>query len=598
MVKIIEKDGSVKEYDEKDQYALNTLRHTCSHVMAQAIKRLYKNAKLTIGPYVENGFYYDIDFGDVKISDADFPAIEKEMSKIIKENYQVERYSLPRNEAIQFFKDNNEDYKIILIEDLPEIEEVYFAKQGEFVDLCSGSHMTSTGVIKDGFKIMNIAGAYWRGDEHNKMLTRIYGTAFFTKDELDNYINMIEEAKKRDHRKLGRELELFMISDYGPGFPFFLPNGMLIRNTLMDFWRKKHLENDYKEIMTPIMLNRKLWEISGHWDHYGENMYSTKIDEEDFCLKPMNCPGSILVYMNEPRSYRDLPLRFAEPGIVHRHEKSGELHGLMRVRNFTQDDAHIYITEEQIEEEVTRIIKIIDEIYKLFKFDYFVELSTRPDDRMGTDEEWDRAENGLKNALKNNGMDFILNEGDGAFYGPKIDFHLRDCLGRTWQCGTIQLDIQLPQRFNLEYIGADGEKHQPIIIHRVCFGSVERFMGILIEHFAGAFPTWLAPTQVEVIPVSDKTLEYAKKVKNEIQKAGIRVHVDERAEKMGYKIREAQTKKIPYMLVVGPKEAESNVVSVRSRFAGDEGVKSIDEFIKDIKEEIDNKTIREITKTE
>lgn len=488
MVKIIEKDGSVKEYDEKDQYALNTLRHTCSHVMAQAIKRLYKNAKLTIGPYVENGFYYDIDFGDVKISDADFPAIEKEMSKIIKENYQVERYSLPRNEAIQFFKDNNEDYKIILIEDLPEIEEVYFAKQGEFVDLCSGSHMTSTGVIKDGFKIMNIAGAYWRGDEHNKMLTRIYGTAFFTKDELDNYINMIEEAKKRDHRKLGRELELFMISDYGPGFPFFLPNGMLIRNTLMDFWRKKHLENDYKEIMTPIMLNRKLWEISGHWDHYGENMYSTKIDEEDFCLKPMNCPGSILVYMNEPRSYRDLPLRFAEPGIVHRHEKSGELHGLMRVRNFTQDDAHIYITEEQIEEEVTRIIKIIDEIYKLFKFDYFVELSTRPDDRMGTDEEWDRAENGLKNALKNNGMDFILNEGDGAFYGPKIDFHLRDCLGRTWQCGTIQLDIQLPQRFNLEYIGADGEKHQPIIIHRVCFGSVERFMGILIEHFAGAFP--------------------------------------------------------------------------------------------------------------
>lgn len=598
MVKIIEKDGSVKEYDEKDQYALNTLRHTCSHIMAQAIKRLYKNAKLTIGPYVENGFYYDIDFGDVKISDADFPAIEKEMSKIIKENYQVERYSLPRNEAIQFFKDNNEDYKIILIEDLPENEEVYFAKQGEFVDLCSGSHMTSTGVIKDGFKIMNIAGAYWRGDEHNKMLTRIYGTAFFTKDELDNYINMIEEAKKRDHRKLGRELELFMISDYGPGFPFFLPNGMLIRNTLMDFWRRKHLENDYKEIMTPIMLNRKLWEISGHWDHYGENMYSTKIDDEDFCLKPMNCPGSILVYMNEPRSYRDLPLRLAEPGIVHRHEKSGELHGLMRVRNFTQDDAHIYITEEQIEEEVTRIIKIIDDIYKLFKFDYFVELSTRPDDRMGTDEEWDRAENGLKNALKNNGMDFILNEGDGAFYGPKIDFHLRDCLGRTWQCGTIQLDIQLPQRFNLEYIGADGEKHQPIMIHRVCFGSVERFMGILIEHFAGAFPTWLAPTQVEVIPVSDKTLEYAKKVKNEIQKAGIRVHVDERAEKMGYKIREAQTKKIPYMLVVGPKEAESNVVSVRSRFAGDEGVKSIDEFINSIREEIDNKTIREITKTE
>ena len=598
MVKIIEKDGSVKEYDEKDQYALNTLRHTCSHVMAQAVKRLYKNAKLTIGPYVENGFYYDIDFGDEKISDSDFPAIEKEMAKIIKEDYQVERYSLPRNEAIQFFKDRNEDYKVILIEDLPETEEVYFAKQGEFIDLCSGSHMCSTGVIKDGFKVMNIAGAYWRGDEKNKMLTRMYGTAFFTKEELDNYIYMIEESKKRDHRKLGKELDLFMISDYGPGFPFFLPNGMLVRNTLMDYWRKKHYENDYKEIMTPIMLNRKLWEISGHWDHYGQNMYSTKVDEEDFCIKPMNCPGSILVYMNEPRSYRDLPLRLAEPGIVHRHEKSGELHGLMRVRNFTQDDAHIYITEEQIEDEVTRIIKIIDDVYKLFKFDYFVELSTRPDDRMGTDEEWDRAENGLKNALKNNGMDFILNEGDGAFYGPKIDFHLRDCLGRTWQCGTIQLDIQLPQRFNLEYIGADGEKHQPIMIHRVCFGSIERFMGILIEHFAGAFPTWLAPTQVEVIPVSDKTLEYAKKVKEEIQKAGIRVQLDDRAEKMGYKIREAQTKKIPYMLVVGPKEAESNVVSVRSRFAGDEGVKSIEDFINSIKEEIDNKTIREVTKTE
>lgn len=593
MIRIIEKDGSTKDYEQSDIYALNALRHTGSHIMADAIKRLYPNAKLAIGPFIDNGFYYDIDFGDVKISDEDFPKIEEEMKKIIKENATMERYTMDRAEAIKFFKDRNEDYKVELVEDLPENEKVYFAKQNDFIDLCGGSHLLHTSDFKH-FKLMSIAGAYWRGDEHKKMLTRVYATAFFKKEELDNYITMIEEAKKRDHRKLGKELGLFMLSDYGPGFPFFLPKGMIVRDTLMNFWKEIHYKNNYDQIMTPIMLNRKLWETSGHWEHYGENMYSTSIDDENYCLKPMNCPGSILVYMNEPRSYRDLPLRFAEPGIVHRHEKSGELHGLMRVRCFTQDDAHIYITQEQIEEEVTRIIKIIDEIYNLFGFDYFVELSTRPEDRMGTDEEWDRAEGGLINALKNNNMNYILNEGDGAFYGPKIDFHLRDCLGRTWQCGTIQLDIQLPQRFNLEYIGADGEKHQPIMIHRVCFGSVERFMGILIEHFAGAFPTWLAPTQVEVIPVSDKTLEYAKSVESELKNAGIRVHLDDRAEKMGYKIREAQVHKIPYMVVVGPKEAEENKIAIRSRFKGDEGTTTTKDFISMIKDEIDNKKIRKV----
>ena len=590
MIRIIEKDSSTKDYNVDDLHALQTLRHTGSHIMANAVKRLYKDAKLAIGPFIDNGFYYDIDFGDTKLSDEDIPKIEEEMKKIIKENATMERFTMEKSEAIKFFKERNEDYKVELVNDLPDGEEVYFAKQDDFIDLCSGSHLLHTSDFKY-FKIMSIAGAYWRGDEKNKMLTRIYATAFFKKEDLDNYINMMEEAKKRDHRKLGRELGIFMLSDYGPGFPFFLPNGMIIRNTLMDYWRKVHRANGYDEIMTPIILNKKLWETSGHWEHYGANMYSTKIDDEDFCVKPMNCPGSILVYMNEPRSYKDLPKRFAEPGIVHRHEKSGELHGLMRVRCFTQDDAHIYITEDQIEDEVTRIIKIIDTMYKLFKFDYFVELSTRPDDRMGTDEEWDRAEEGLKKALKNNGMDYILNEGDGAFYGPKIDFHLRDCLGRTWQCGTIQLDIQLPQRFHLEYVGADGEKHQPIMIHRVVFGSIERFMGILIEHFAGAFPTWLAPTQVEVIPVSDKTLDYATKVKTDLENAGIRVHLDDRAEKMGYKIREAQVHKIPYMLVVGPKEAEENKVAVRSRAKGDEGSFAVADFINRIKDEIDNKTL-------
>ena len=590
MIRIIEKDGQTKDYEQTDIYALQTLRHTGSHIMADAVKRLYPNAKLAIGPFIDNGFYYDIDFGDIKISDEDFPKIEEEMKKIIKENATMERYTMERDDAIKFFEERGEDYKVELVKDLPLDEKVYFAKQNNFIDLCGGAHLLHTSDFKH-FKLMSVAGAYWRGDEHNKMLTRLYATAFFNKEQLDSYITMMEEAKKRDHRKLGKELGIFMLSDYGPGFPFFLPNGMIIRNTLMDYWRKVHYANNYEEIMTPIILNKKLWETSGHWEHYGQNMYSTRIDDEDYCIKPMNCPGSIIVYMNEPRSYRDLPKRLAEPGIVHRHEKSGELHGLMRVRNFTQDDAHIYIAEDQIEEEVTRRIKIIDEVYKTFKFDYFVELSTRPDDRMGTDEEWDRAEGGLINALKNNGIDYILNEGDGAFYGPKIDFHLRDCMGRTWQCGTIQLDIQLPQRFNLEYIGADGEKHQPIMIHTVCFGSVERFMGILIEHFAGAFPLWLSPTQVMVIPVSDKTLDYGVKVKNEIEKAGIRVKIDDRAEKMGYKIREAQLQKIPYMLVVGPKEAEENKVSIRKRNGVDEGVKDLNEFISKVKNEIESKSL-------
>ena len=591
MVKIIEKDGSIKEYDENDKFAIDSLRHTASHVMAQAVKRLYKNTKLATGPAVENGFYYDIDFLDDKISDEDFEKIEKEMQNIVNENLQIERYTMTRSEAVKFFEDRGETYKIALINDLPENEEVYFSKQGDFIDLCSGPHVLYTSYLKDAFKIMSVAGAYFRGDEKNKMLTRLYGTAFFNKNELDEYVNMMEEAKKRDHRKLGKELSLFMISEYGPGFPFFLPNGMILRNQLMDYWTKVHLKNNYDIINTPVILSRELWETSGHWDHYKDNMYTLKIDDADYAVKPMNCPGSILVYKNEQHSYKDLPLRLAEPGLVHRNEKSGELHGLMRVRCFTQDDAHIYITSEQIESEVTNIIKLYEHMYKLFEFPYEIELSTMPEDHMGTIEEWQKAEAGLKNALEKLNIKYILNEGDGAFYGPKIDFHLKDCIGRTWQCGTIQLDFQLPQRFNLEYIDSDGTKKQPIMIHRACFGSVERFIGILTEHFSGAFPTWLSPLQVMIIPISEKNIDYANKIKNELLNNGIRVKVDERAEKMGYKIREAQTKKIPYMLVVGQKEADENKVSIRHRHLGDLGVKPLDEFLKDIKNEIDNKII-------
>ncbi len=597
-MKIIEHDGSIKEYDDQDAFVLSTLRHTASHVLAQAIKHLYPDAKLAIGPSIETGFYYDIDFGDKTISESDLAAIESEMKKIVKKCLPMERFTLSREEAIAFMQEREEPYKVELIEDLPEGETISFFRQGDFTDLCAGPHLLNTKQVGKAFKLMSIAGAYWRGSEKNKMLTRIYGTAFLTKEELEEYLHMLEEAKRRDHRKLGKELGLFMMNDAGPGFPFFLPNGMKLRNALLDFWREFHAKNDYVEISTPVILNRSLWETSGHWDHYKENMYTTVIDDEDYAIKPMNCPGSILVYQNEPRSYRDFPLRMGELGLVHRHEKSGQLHGLMRVRCFTQDDAHIFITPEQIEDEIARIASMIDQVYKMFGFNYFIELSTRPEDSMGSDEDWAMAEDGLRHALDKIGQPYIVNEGDGAFYGPKIDFHLRDSIGRTWQCGTIQLDFQLPQRFDLEYMGSDGLKHRPIMLHRVCFGSVERFIGILIEHFAGAFPTWLAPTQVEVIPISDKTMDYAKDVLAKLKDAGIRAELDGRSEKMGFKIREAQVKKIPYMLVVGPKEAEEGKVAVRSRFAGDEGAKDLDAFLADIKKEIADRALREETKSE
>ncbi len=568
--------------------------HTASHIMAQAVKRLYPETKLAIGPSIANGFYYDLDRETPFVAE-DLEKIEAEMKKIVKENLKLERFTKSREEAIAFFKEKEEPYKVELIEDLPEGEEISFYSQGEFTDLCAGPHLMSTKAVK-AFKLTSLAGAYWRGNEKNKMLTRIYGVAYPKKAELEEYLHMMEEAKKRDHRKLGRELGLFMMAEEGPGFPFFLPKGMVLKNTLLDYWRDLHKKNGYVEISTPIILSRHLWENSGHWDHYKDNMYTTVIDDEDYAVKPMNCPGGMLVYKSEPRSYKDLPLRAGELGLVHRHEKSGQLHGLMRVRCFTQDDAHIFMTPEQIRDEIKGVAGLIDEVYSLFGFKYHVELSTRPENSMGSDEDWEMATNGLKGALDDLGLDYVINEGDGAFYGPKIDFHLEDSIGRTWQCGTIQLDMQMPQRFDLEYTGADGEKHRPIMIHRVAFGSIERFIGILIEHFAGAFPTWLAPVQVKVLPISDKYMDYAQKVFDTLDEAGIRVEIDTRAEKIGYKIREAQMNKIPYMLVVGAKEEETGVVSVRSRFAGDEGQKALDEFIQDIQEEIAAKTIREVTK--
>ena len=568
--------------------------HTTSHIMAQAIKRLYPETKLAIGPSIDNGFYYDLDRETPFVAE-DLEKIEAEMKKIVKEALPIERFTKTREEAIAYFKENNEPYKVELVEDLPEGEEISFYKQGEFVDLCAGPHLMSTKAVK-AFKLTSLAGAYWRGSEKNKMLTRIYGISYPKKADLEEYLHMMEEAKKRDHRKLGRELGLFMMCDEGPGFPFFLPKGMVLKNTLLDYWRELHKENGYVEVSTPIILSRHLWENSGHWDHYKDNMYTTMIDEEDYAVKPMNCPGGMLVYKSEPRSYKDLPLRMGELGLVHRHEKSGALHGLFRVRCFTQDDAHIFMTPEQIRDEIKGVARLIDEIYSLFGFKYHVELSTRPDNSMGSDEDWEMATEGLRGALDDLGLDYMVNEGDGAFYGPKIDFHLEDSIGRTWQCGTIQLDMQMPQRFDLEYTGADGEKHRPIMIHRVAFGSIERFIGILIEHFAGAFPTWLAPVQVKVLPISEKHLEYGKKVLAQLEEAGIRAELDERAEKIGYKIREAQMNKIPYMLVVGAKEEEQNLVSVRSRFAGDEGQKDIASFIDAIKEEIQAKVQREVTK--
>ena len=589
---VVDKDCNLNILTFESEGGAWAFHHTTSHIMAQAIKRLYPGVKLAIGPSVADGFYYDVD-SETPLTAEDLVKIEAEMKKIVKEALPITRFTKSREEAIAYFKEKEEPYKVELIEDLPEDAEISFYQQGEFVDLCAGPHLMSTKPVK-AFKLTSLAGAYWRGSEKNKMLTRIYGTSFTKKADLEEYLNRMEEAKKRDHRKLGKELGLFMMREEGPGFPFFLPKGMVLKNTLLDYWREIHRKNGYVEISTPIMLSRHLWETSGHWDHYKENMYTTVIDDTDFAIKPMNCPGGILVYQSEPRSYRDLPLRMGELGLVHRHEKSGQLHGLMRVRCFTQDDAHIFMMPEQIRDEIKGVARLIDEVYQLFGFKYHVELSTRPEDSMGSDEDWEMATEALRGALDDLGLPYVVNEGDGAFYGPKIDFHLEDSIGRTWQCGTIQLDFQLPLRFNCEYIGADGEKYRPIMIHRVAFGSIERFIGILIEHFAGAFPTWLSPVQVKVLPISDKYMEYGEKVKAALEVANIRTEIDTRAEKIGYKIREARLQKIPYMLVVGAKEEEENTVSVRSRFAGDEGAKSLDDFIAAITEEIKNRENRKV----
>ena len=588
---VVEKDSNLNILTFDDEKGAGAFHHTTSHIMAQAIKRLYPNIKLAIGPSIAEGFYYDVD-SDTPLTADDLEKIEKEMKKIVKEDLAITRFTKSREDAIAYFKEKNEPYKVELIEDLPEDAEISFYQQGEFVDLCAGPHLMSTKPVK-AFKLTSLAGAYWRGSEKNKMLTRIYGTSFTKKADLEAYLTRIEEAKKRDHRKLGKQLGLFMMRDEGPGFPFFLPNGMILKNTLLDYWREIHRKAGYVEISTPIMLSRHLWETSGHWDHYKENMYTTVIDDTDFAIKPMNCPGGILVYQSEPRSYRDLPLRMGELGLVHRHEKSGQLHGLMRVRCFTQDDAHIFMMPEQIRDEIKGVAKLIDEVYQLFGFKYHVELSTRPENSMGSDEDWEMATDALRGALDDLGRDYVVNEGDGAFYGPKIDFHLEDSIGRTWQCGTIQLDFQLPQRFECEYIGADGEKHRPIMIHRVVFGSIERFIGILIEHFAGAFPTWLSPEQVRVLPISDKYLDYANQVNAKLNEEGIRSSVDSRAEKIGYKIRDARLMKVPYMLIVGAKEEEQGLVSVRSRFAGDEGQTELASFVDGIKEEVRTRTLRE-----
>ena len=591
---VIDKDCELNILTFNDEKGKGAFRHTTSHIMAQAIKRLYPDTKLAIGPSIEDGFYYDIDRETPLVAE-DLEKIEAEMKKIVKEDLPIKQYTMPRAEAIAYFKEKDEPYKVELIEDLPEDSVISFYSQGEFTDLCAGPHLMSTKPVK-AFKLTSLAGAYWRGSEKNKMLQRVYGTSYPKKAELEEYLHMMEEAKKRDHRKLGKELGLFMMREEGPGFPFFLPKGMELKNQLLDYWREIHKKAGYVEISTPIMLSRHLWETSGHWDHYKDNMYTTVIDDEDFAIKPMNCPGGILVYESEPRSYRDLPIRMGELGLVHRHEKSGQLHGLMRVRCFTQDDAHIFMTPEQVRDEIKGVVKLINEVYSLFGFKYHVELSTRPEDSMGSDEDWDMATEALRGALDDLGLPYVVNEGDGAFYGPKIDFHLEDSIGRTWQCGTIQLDFQLPLRFNLEYTGADGEKHRPIMIHRVIFGSIERFIGILIEHFAGAFPTWLAPVQVKVLPISDKYMDYAQKVLDELNNSGVRAEIDTRAEKIGYKIREAQMKKIPYMLVVGAKEEEDGLVSVRSRFEGDEGQKTLADFLAAIKMEIQAKTAREVKK--
>ena len=562
----------------------HTLRHTASHVMAQAVKRLWPEAKLAIGPAIDKGFYYDIDM-EHTLTPEELTKIEKEMSRIVKENLPITKSVMSRQEAIEFFKSKNEDYKVELIEDLPEDAVISCYAQGDFVDLCAGPHVVSTGKVK-AFKLQSIAGAYWRGDEKNKMLQRIYGTAFEKKEELDAYLHMLEEAAKRDHRKLGKELGLFVIKEEGPGFPFFLPKGMALRNELENFWREVHHDFEYDEIRTPIILNKHLWETSGHWDHYRENMYTTIIDDEEYAIKPMNCPGGILVYQNEMHSYRDLPLRYAELGLVHRHELSGALHGLFRVRAFTQDDAHVFMLPEQMQSELMKVIELFDRIYSQFGLKYHVELSTKPDNAMGDDAIWEAATEALRNAIEAKGIDYVINPGDGAFYGPKLDYHIEDSLGRTWQCGTIQLDMNLPERFNVEYIGEDGQKHRTIMIHRACFGSMERFIGILTEHYAGAFPTWMAPVQVKVLPISEKHVEYANQLAKQMRHDYVRVEVDDRSEKIGYKIRQAQMEKVPYMLVVGDKEMEDNSVNVRKHGGDELGTVPFDEFFNSIKIEI------------
>ena len=587
---ILEKDCKLEIHTfESDLEGKKAYWHTTSHVIAQAVKRLFPDVKLAIGPAIDDGFYYDFDV-QKPFSDVDKAKIEEEMKKIIKEDLPIERFELPREDAIKLMKEKGEKYKVELINDLPKNSVISFYKQGEFIDLCAGPHLLSTGKIK-AVKILSSSSAYWRGDEKRESLQRIYGISFPKAGMLDEYIKMLEEAAKRDHRKLGKELDLFMLAPEGPGFPFFLPKGMILRNVLIDYWRKLHQRDGYQEIMTPIMLNEELWHRSGHWEHYKENMYVSKIDNVDYALKPMNCPGGMLVYKNKPHSYKELPLRTGELGLVHRHEMSGTLNGLFRVRCFTQDDAHIFMMPSQITSEIIGVINLIDEVYKQFGFDYHVELSTRPENSMGTDEQWEMATNGLIEALNQKNMKYEINEGDGAFYGPKIDFHIKDCLGRSWQCGTIQLDFQLPERFDLTYIGEDGEKHRPVMLHRVIFGSIERFIGILIEHFAGAFPVWLSPVQVKLLPIADAQIEYANKVAEELKKYNIRIEIDDRNEKIGYKIREAQLQKVPYMLVLGEKEVKENNVSVRDRKAGDLGVISIDKFISKIKEEIENYTI-------
>lgn len=577
----VEEDCQVEILTFDDEEGRQVFWHSSSHVMAQAVKRLFPEVKLAIGPAIDEGFYYDFE-REESFSPSDLEKIEKEMAKIIAQDYAFSRQDISRLEALKDLEEQNELYKVELVQDLPEDANISFYKQGEFTDLCAGPHIPSTGKIK-AFKLTSLAGAYWRGDERNKMLQRIYGISFPKKSMLDEYLARIEEAKKRDHRKLGKELDLFSLHEEGPGFPFFHPKGMVLWNILIDFWRREHIKRGYQEIKTPIILNEQLWRRSGHWDHYKENMYFTKIDEMDYAVKPMNCPGSILMYKTHSHSYRDLPIRLGELGIVHRHEKSGVLHGLMRVRCFTQDDAHIFMMPSQIEDEILGVIDLVDYFYKIFGFEYNVELSTRPEDSMGSDELWEQATSALQKALEKKGMPYKINEGDGAFYGPKIDFHLKDSLGRTWQCGTIQLDFQMPERFDLTYIGPDGEKHRPVMIHRVVFGSIERFIGILIEHYGGAFPVWLAPVQARILPISEKHLDYGGQVKQRLEEAGIRVELDERNEKIGYKIRDAQVQKVPYMLIVGDKEASENTVSVRVREKGDIGQKTIESFIEEVK---------------